>query len=159
MNQIGKYRVLGELGRGGFGAVYLCEDNLGQKVAVKIFDPKDDVVAGMATSATSDAGQVLKQRFQTEAITLRQLSSNPYIVNLYDFDETAEGVAYYVMPYLQHSLVNEIGKDAFSVGALEELEPEHRPRRIPVNQVIEILTQILEAMKTVHREGLVHRDL
>lgn len=77
MEKVGKYKVLSELGRGGFGAVYLCEDSLGQRVAVKVFDPKDDVVAGMATSATGDAGVVLKQRFTAEAKTLRRLSSNP----------------------------------------------------------------------------------
>ena len=109
MQQIGKYTVVKELGRGGFGAVFLCEDNLGQRVAVKVFDPKDDVVAGLATSATTDAREVLKQRFQSEAMTLRQLSSNPYIIELYDFDETEDGVAFYVMPYREQSLVNEIG--------------------------------------------------
>ena len=159
MEKVGKYKVLSELGRGGFGAVYLCEDSLGQRVAVKVFDPKDDVVAGMATSATGDAGEVLKQRFTAEAKTLRRLSSNPYIVDLYDFDETEAGVAYYVMPYLEHSLVDEIGKDVFSAGALEELEADLRPRKIPVALTVRVLAEILEGMKTVHKEGLVHRDL
>ncbi len=62
MNQIGKYKVLGELGRVGFGAVYLCEDNLGEQVAIKIFDPNDDVVAGTETSASTDAVGVLHDR-------------------------------------------------------------------------------------------------
>ena len=159
MDQIGKYKVLEELGRGGFGAVYLCEDNLGEKVAIKVFEPKDDVIAGAATSATSDPTAVLKDRFQSEARTLRRLSSNPYIVDLYDFDETEDGIAYYVMPYLVRSLVDEIGKDAVSVGAQGELPPELLPRRMPAQRAIQVLTQILEAMKTVHQEGLVHRDL
>ena len=48
MEQIGKYKVLEELGRGGFGAVYLCEDNLGEKVAVKVFDPEHSVQISQA---------------------------------------------------------------------------------------------------------------
>ena len=50
MENIGKYKIIKELGSGGFGAVYLCEDQLGQQVAIKIFKPQDSVVAGVATS-------------------------------------------------------------------------------------------------------------
>ena len=56
MEQIGKYKIIGE---GGFGAVYLGEYQVG-RVAIKVFKPKDDVVAGLATSATSDPMGVLK---------------------------------------------------------------------------------------------------
>ncbi|MBO6506849.1 MAG: protein kinase [Kordiimonadaceae bacterium] len=156
MDRIGKYRVLNELGRGGFGAVYLCEDNLKQKVAIKVFDPANRNTAGTETKA-DDAE--LKQRFVSEAIILRKLSSSPYIVDLYDFDESDEGLPYYVMPYLEQSLVDEIGRDIFSASGQEEISPEELPRRLPVDRALQVLTQILEAMRAVHSQGLVHRDL
>ena len=159
MNTIGKYKIIKELGSGGFGAVYLCEDQLGQQVAIKIFQPKDDVVAGMATSTTEDAGDVLKQRFKDEAKILHELSENPYIVNFMHYDETEKGTPYYVMPYLSHSLVEEIGKDVFSLGAREDLDPELYPRRLTLPRTIEVLEQTAKALSTVHKAGLVHRDI
>ena len=121
MHIIGKYTVIKELGAGGFGAVYLAEDpKLGTKVAIKVFRVKDENLAGIATSASQDAGGALKDRFLSEARTLVSLSHNPYIVNLMEFDEMPDGTPYYVMPYLPTSLEQEIGKDAFSRGKLEE---------------------------------------
>jgi len=159
METIGKYKIIRELGSGGFGAVYLCSDALGNQVAIKIFKPKDDVIAGMATSATGDAGEVLKQRFQEEAKILHDLSENPYIVNFMHYDETEDGTPYYVMPYLSHSLVEEIGKDAFSLGAREDLDPELYPRKLTLPRSIEVLEQTAKALSTVHKAGLVHRDI
>jgi len=159
MNTIGKYKIIRELGSGGFGAVYLCEDQLGLQVAIKIFQPKDDVVAGAATSATADAGEVLKQRFKEEAKILHQLSDNTYIVNFMHYDETEDGIPYYVMPFLDRSLVEEIGKDAFSVGAREDLNPELFPRKLPLTRALEVLEQTAKALRAVHRAGLVHRDI
>ena len=159
MNTIGKYKIIKELGSGGFGAVYLCEDQLGQQVAIKIFQPKDDAVAGAATSATADAGEVLKQRFKEEAKILHQLSDNTYIVNFMYYDETEDGIPYYVMPFLDRSLVEEIGKDAFSVGAREDLDPELFPRKLPLTRALEVLEQTTKALRAVHRAGLVHRDI
>ena len=159
MNTIGKYKIIKELGSGGFGAVYLCEDQLGQQVAIKIYQPKDDAVAGAATSATADAGEVLKQRFKEEAKILHQLSDNTYIVNFMHYDETEDGTPYYVMPFLDRSLVEEIGKDAFSVGAREDLDPELFPRKLPLTRALEVLEQTTKALRAVHRAGLVHRDI
>ncbi len=159
MNTIGKYKIVKELGSGGFGAVYLCEDQLGLQVAIKIFQPKDDVIASAATSATSDAGNVLKQRFKEEAKILHQLSDNTYIVNFMHYDELEDGTPYYVMPYLDRSLVEEIGKDAFSAGAREDLDPEHYPRKLPIARALEVLQQTTQALRAVHRAGLVHRDV
>ncbi|MBU3021074.1 hypothetical protein [Aestuariibacter sp. A3R04] len=60
MERIGKYKIIRELGAGGFGAVYLAQDpRLGEKVAIKVFEIRDDNAVRMATSATSDASTVL----------------------------------------------------------------------------------------------------
>ncbi len=159
MDQIGKYKIIGPpLGEGGFGAVYLSEDQAG-RVAIKVFKPRDETIAGLVTSATTDAVAVLRARFVNEARTLRRLSTNPFIVNCYEFDELEDGTPYYVMPYLEKSLVDEIGKDAVSAAALSDLAPDLRPRSLPLSRAIQVLDQLLQALKAVHDAGLVHRDI
>ncbi|MDN4501393.1 TonB family protein [Alteromonadaceae bacterium BrNp21-10] len=160
IQQIGKYKVLNELGAGGFGVVYLAEDPLlHSKVAIKVFQVRDANLAGQATSSSTDAIDVLKQRFIDEAKTLRSLSVNPYIVEMYEFDQLADGTPYYVMPFLSRSIIDEMGKDTFSQGALKELPLALHPRRIPVAKAKVYLQQLLEALVAVHEKGLVHRDI
>ena len=90
MERIGKYTVIKELGAGGFGAVYLAEDTLGEQVAIKVFQVRDENLARQATSSSTDAVDVLKRRFMDEARTLRRLAASPYIVEMHDFDELLE---------------------------------------------------------------------
>ena len=160
LTSIGKYKVIRELGAGGFGAVYLADDpRLKEQVAIKVFQVKDTNVAAMATSATSDVGEVLNQRFLNEAKTLRQLNRNLHIVDVFEFDEMPDGTPYYVMPYLPHSLRNELGSDATDTSVIAELEPEDKPKRLPISQSLIYLEQLLLALKDVHKVGLVHRDI
>ncbi|BDX06382.1 serine/threonine protein kinase [Planctobacterium marinum] len=160
MEQIGKYKVIKLLGQGGFGAVYLAEAPItNAQVAIKVFQVKDDNLAGIATSASQDASTVLKERFLSEARTLEKLSHNPYIVSIRDYDELDDGTPYYVMPYLPTSLEQEIGKDAFTRGKLEETPKELHPRKLASARALEILKQILEGMSAVHEAGLIHRDI
>ncbi len=84
--RIGRYEVLAELGRGGFGQVFKCLDpSLGTPVAIKILTADDD--AGMMV------------RFRNEAATSRRLR-HPNIVTIYDFGEQ-NGVPYIVMELLE----------------------------------------------------------
>ena len=160
MESIGKYKIIKELGAGGFGAVYLAEDpRLGVQVAIKVFRVKDANLAGQITSASQDAGGILRERFMAEARTLHNLSHNPFIVNIKEYDELDDGTPYYVMPYLPKSLESEIGKDAFSRGRLEEIPASQHPRKLPAHRALTILEQLLKAMAQVHEAGLIHRDL
>ncbi|MDX2366846.1 MAG: bifunctional serine/threonine-protein kinase/formylglycine-generating enzyme family protein [Colwellia sp.] len=160
MQYIGKYKILKKLGSGSFGFVYLAEDpKLHVQVAIKVFKVKDATLLSQVTSVSIDPESVLKQRFIEEARTLRKLATNPYIVQMYEFDELEDGTPYYVMPFIQHTLVDEIGKDAFSQGALAELPQEHHPRRIATTQAINYLKQLTQALCFVHQHGLVHRDI
>jgi len=160
MKIIGKYKIIRELGAGGFGAVYLAEDpNLGEKVAIKVFRIKDVAAVRDITSATGDAGEVLKKRFLDEAKILRRLSSSPHIVSMHDFDTLEDGTPYYVMPYLPRCLVDEIGRDAFTRDKLEKLEEDQYPRALPFIKTLDVLKQTLEGLKVVHKAGLVHRDI
>ncbi|MGL1889191.1 MAG: protein kinase [Reichenbachiella sp.] len=160
MKSVGKYKIIKELGAGGFGAVYLAQDpKLNELVAIKVFQIKDDNLARLATSATSDANEVLNQRFLNEARTLRQLGKNPHIVNVFDFDELDDGRPYYVMPYLPKSLKDELGSDATDISVISELPSDEKPKRLPVTQALTYLAQLLNALSDVHKAGLVHRDI
>ena len=165
---IGKYRVTKLLGSGGFGAVYLAEDpKLSGNVAIKVFaicnadyyDLSKEIPSTTSLNAAKDRDIALRERFVREASLLRQLSTNPNIVDVYDFDEMADGTPYFVMPYLEHSLVDDIGKDALTTEALNDLPNTLRPRKLPVLRVIEILTEILFGLAEVHKADLIHRDI
>lgn len=160
MQYIGKYKILKKLGSGSFGFVYLAEDpKLHVQVAIKVFKVKDATLLSQVTSVSIDPESVLKQRFIEEARILRKLATNPYIVQMYEFDELEDGTPYYVMPFIKHTLVDEIGKDAFSQGALSELPQEQHPKRIATTQAINYLKQLTQALSFVHQHGLVHRDI
>ncbi len=160
MQYIGKYKILKKLGSGSFGFVYLAEDlKLHVQVAIKVFKVKDVTLLSQVTSATNDPESVLKQRFIEEARTLRKLASNAYIVQMYEFDELEDGTPYYVMPFIRHTLVDKMGKDAFSQGALAEMSQEQHPKRIASAQAINYLKQLAQALSIVHQHGLVHRDI
>ena len=160
MQSIGKYKILKKLGSGSFGFVYLAEDpKLHVQVAIKVFKVKDVTLLSQVTSTANDPESVLKQRFIEEARTLRKLATNPYIVQMYEFDELEDGTPYYVMPFIPHTLVDEIGKDAFSQGALAELPQEQHPKRIATTQAINYLKQLTQALCFVHKHGLIHRDI
>jgi formylglycine-generating enzyme required for sulfatase activity/tRNA A-37 threonylcarbamoyl transferase component Bud32 len=160
LTTIGKYTVISELGAGGFGAVYLAEDPLlKSKVAIKVYRPAEANVAAMVVSESTDAGEILKERFINEARTLDQLSHHSHIVNIRELDILPDGTPYYVMPYLPHSLVNEIGRDAFTQGKLEELPLEEHPKPVTMVKALLWLKQILTALAAVHKAGLIHRDI
>ena len=160
MQYIGKYKILKKLGSGSFGFVYLAEDpKLHVQVAIKVFKVKDVTLLSQVTSASNDPESVLRQRFIEEAKALRELATTPNIVQMYEFDELEDGSPYYVMPFIQHTLVDKIGKDAFTQGALSELSYTQHPKRIAVNQAINYLKQLSQALCYVHKLGLVHRDI
>ena len=161
MEKIGKYRIQKFLGRGGFGAVYLCHDHDKERdVAIKVFRPRNENLVAFATSSSEDGLQVLQERFMREALILLQLH-NPYIIDIYDYDceETEEGSLYYVMPYVASHLGQFLGRDVFDRAALAELDQSDHPRALPLGQCLTLLHQILQGMKTAHEHGLVHRDI
>ena len=79
--KIGRYKILGEIGRGAMGVVYKADDpNLDRSVALKtiMFD-KD-----------ADGRAEYQKRFMVEAKAAGKLT-HPNIVTVYDFGETPEG--------------------------------------------------------------------
>ena len=130
----GKYELLGLLGRGAMGEVWLARhQTLGEEVALKIL--KIDMDAPLETSSW-------RARFQFEAQVAARLSRKTRnIVQVTDHGEH-EGASYLVMERL-------VGE---SLGAKAGWP-------LPLSLVQSIVTQVAHGLAPAHREGIIHRDL
>jgi eukaryotic-like serine/threonine-protein kinase len=116
---LGPYKILGLLGTGGMGEVYLAEDTrLGRKVAIKISQGR------------------FSRRFEREARTISALN-HPNICTLYDV-----GPNYLVTELVEGETLRDLLK-----------------RGLALENGLEIIKQVLEALRAAHRAGIVHRDL
>lgn len=126
------YRIDRLIARGGMGAVYEARHlRLGRRFAVKV----------LLEEHGSDSDLV--RRFQREAQTIAQLD-HPHIVQILDVDETEEGIAYFVMEYLE-------GRTLAS--RLESNGP------LPVHDAIRIASDAAAALAQAHTRGIIHCDL
>ncbi|MGD8866426.1 MAG: protein kinase [Gemmatimonadales bacterium] len=129
--EVGPFRIVREIGRGGMGVVYLAEDTrLGRQVALKALPPYLGV------------GEEAKRRFVAEARAVSALD-HPNIATLFEADETEEGQLYMVF--------------AFYEG--ETLEARIGRGPLPVEEAVEIGTRIAEGLAAAHRSGIIHRDV
>jgi non-specific serine/threonine protein kinase/serine/threonine-protein kinase len=128
---IGSYKLLQQIGEGGFGVVYRAEQQrpIRRKVALKILKP------GM------DTRQVVA-RFEAERQALA-LMDHPNIARVLDGGETASGRPYFVM-----ELVEGIPITDFCDG-------DH----LTVRQRLEIFVAVCQAVQHAHQKGIIHRDL
>jgi len=128
--KLGPYEVLGELGAGGMGEVYLARDTrLDRTVAIKI----------LPEHLSSDPGR--RARFEREARAISGLS-HPNICSLFDIGDQ-DGIHYVVLEYLEGRTL----ADRLLKGPL------------PVSEVLKVGVDIASALETAHRHGIVHRDL
>ena len=130
----GKYKIVRLLGEGGMGAVYEGEQQLGttkRKVAVKTLHPH------------LSRDEKIKARFEREVGTIAELE-HPNTIQVYDFGESADGILYIVMEFLQ-------GK---SLADLLEKNGPMEPARVS-----KIMEQICGSLGEAHARGIVHRDL
>jgi len=128
---IGPYRILGEIGAGGMGTVYLglhTEDD--RQAAVKV----------LPAQMSREQGLVL--RFNREIDALRKVES-PHIVRLFE-SGVDDGVYFYAMEYVEGETLT---------------QRLLREKRIPWRESIEIGVQICKALKSAHNAGIIHRDL
>ena len=135
--QIGPYRVVRLLGKGGMAEVYEVEnERLGARFALKAF--------------TLDHGEVefLRKRFQVEGRLLARLS-HPRIVRVYDMDVDSEtGLPYYVMDLV----LDESGRPRSLKDALESGEATEE---LAANWY----EDLREGLEYIHAMGVVHRDV
>jgi serine/threonine protein kinase len=124
------YRILGALGAGGMGVVYLAEDErLGRQVAIKVL-PADAV-----------SNQQALDRFRLEARTASSLS-HPGICTIYDIG-VHESAPYIVMELLRGETLRE--------------RVARGPMKIA--DVLDIGIQLADALGAAHAQGIVHRDI
>jgi serine/threonine-protein kinase len=126
-----RYKIIGELGRGGMGIVYKAHDTvLDRTVALKVLP-----------EALRENAQAL-QNFLREAKSAAKLN-HPNIVTVYDAGEQ-DGRYYIAMEYVDGTTLKEILK-----------------RRGPIapGGLLNVLLQICEALGYAHEQRVVHRDV
>jgi serine/threonine-protein kinase len=133
--QLGSYRLVERIGRGGMGEVWKAEHRLfARPAAIKL-------IAGHGMLEGS--GRIAQERFRREAEAAAGLRS-PHTIQLYDFGITRDRRLYYVMELLE-------GSD------LESLVARYGPQ--PPARVASILRQACRSLAEAHAGGLVHRDI
>ncbi len=135
LDQLGPYRIVKQIGKGGMGAVYeaVCDDsgpNPGERVAIKALSPQLAMAEGF------------RERFEAEIESLKKLK-HAGIVRLYGYGEQ-DGMLFYSMEIVDGpSLEEEI----------------HDGRRFDWRETLQIGIQICRALKHAHDHGVVHRDI
>jgi serine/threonine protein kinase len=133
--QLGSYRLVERIGRGGMGEVWKAEHQLlARPAAIKLI---------AAHGLLESSGQVAEARFRREAEAAAALRS-PHTIQLYDFGITRDGRLYYVMELLD-------GCD------LESLVRRYGAQ--PPARVAYILRQACRSLAEAHARSLVHRDI
>ncbi|WP_131769312.1 protein kinase domain-containing protein [Candidatus Protofrankia californiensis] len=128
--QVGPYKLVGRLGAGGMGRVYLGRSPAGRAIAVKVVRPE-----------LADNPE-FRDRFARE-VQAAQAVSGAYTAAVIDADPTAE------RPWLATAYVP----------GLSLAETVRRTGPLPQTSVKTLAAGLAEALAAVHRAGLVHRDL
>jgi serine/threonine protein kinase len=131
-----RYRIVAEIGSGGFGTVYKAVQlATGQQVAIKVLRPV----------GVREAKNIEKRiaRLEREMRLCAQLH-HPNIVGLIDFGRTQDGSVYSVFEFIPGKNLEEVLAEE---GALEPVEARH------------LMLQVLDALACAHAQGVIHRDL
>jgi serine/threonine protein kinase len=128
---IGPYKLLEQIGEGGFGVVFMAEQTepVRRKVALKILKP------GM------DTRQVVA-RFEAERQALA-IMDHPNIAKVHDGGTTPSGRPYFVMELVK------------GVPITEFCDQNHLTPR----QRLELFIPVCQAVQHAHQKGIIHRDL
>jgi eukaryotic-like serine/threonine-protein kinase len=133
-----RYDVLDLLGKGGMGAVYRAHDRLtGQAIALKRVERTSDGISTTAPTEDNELRTALAQEFRVLA-SLR----HPNIVSVldYGFDEVRQ--PYFTMELLEGG---------------DHIDKVAQGR--PLDEQLQLMVQMLQALVYLHRHGVLHRDL
>lgn len=131
-SRIGAYKILREIGHGGMGTVYLAQrddEHYRQQVAIKLINP-------------GIGGEAIRRRFRNEMQILADLN-HPNIARLIDGGETADGMPYLVMEYIEGSPIN-----LYCDG-----------QRLSTEQRLELFCTVCDAVQYAHQHLVIHRDI
>lgn len=135
VNELGSYRLIGRIGKGGMGEVWRARHRLlAREAAIKLIAPDHHRSVSL---------EEMRERFKREAQSIAALRSRHTVV-LYDYGVTKDGTFFYVMELL------------------EGIDLEHLVERYgkqPWGRVIDILVQACYSLAEAHQAGLVHRDI
>ncbi|MHC4539153.1 MAG: protein kinase domain-containing protein [Planctomycetota bacterium] len=129
--KIGRYKLLSILGEGGYGIVYLAEQQrpVKRRVALKLIKP------GM------DSKQVIA-RFEAERQALALLD-HPNIAHVFDAGTTSAGRPYFAMEYVK------------GIPITEHCDRE----KLAIEERLRLFLQVCEAVQHAHQKGIIHRDI
>ena len=133
LQQLGPYRIVRELGRGGMGTVYLAErvdGELDRQVAVKV----------MRRGTGNDAS--LRRRFRDERQILARLE-HPHIATLIDGGVTPDGRLFFVMQYIDGTPIDRYCDE----------------KRLTIPDKLRLFLDVCAAVQHAHAKQVVHRDL
>jgi serine/threonine-protein kinase len=125
-----RYTIERELGSGGMATVYLAQDLKHERqVAVKVLRPELSAAVG-------------SERFLRE-IKITANLNHPHILPLLDSGE-ADTILFYVMPYVEGESLR------------DRLNCE---KQLPVEDALEIASEVADALGSAHRRKVIHRDI
>lgn len=130
--RIGAYQIIGEIGRGGMGAVYQAiraDGAYERRVAIKL----------LPRSAISEQ---LTTRFHRERQILANLA-HPFIARLFDGGETENGTPYFVMELVRGSSIVDFCRE----------------KNTSIEERLRLFLKVCQAVQYAHEQGVVHRDL
>ncbi len=135
-NRIGRFEVRSRLGSGAFATVF------------EAFDPRlESTVAIKLLADNWTAEPEVRARFRQEAVLLRRVQTEhpeAPLLDVYDIDETEDGRPFFVMRLADRGSL----ADRATAG-----------RRWPPDAVLSVVDMLEQALTTLHRAGIVHRDV
>lgn len=135
MKNIGKYRIIGILGKGAMGIVYKARDpDIDRDVAIKTI--RFDLVSHEVEK------EEMVERFMREARSAGRLSHSN-IITIYDVGRKGD-LTYIVMQYIEGESLQKM------IASKKKFSPL---------EVIELMTPLCDALDYAHQRGIVHRDI
>lgn len=129
--QLGQYTLDRKIAEGGMGTVYLARHaRLVRPTAVKLLRPDQVTKHSLAW-------------FERE-VRIASSLSHPNTIQIYDFGQTADGIFYFAMEYIDGYTLDHVLKSERTLG---------------VARTVYLLRQICGSLSEAHSRGLIHRDI
>jgi serine/threonine-protein kinase len=129
--QIGNYRIIGKLGKGGMGDIYKAvQEPLNRVVALKVLSPQ------------LSRDEEFSKRFEIEAKAISMLQ-HQNIVNIYEYGEE-DGLRFFAMQFVDGS---DLGRYIYD------------NKMLPIGEIIDFSKQICRGLRYAHSCNVVHRDI